>query len=60
MTVVTGGGTKWFLLGYFTQREDAQRHLRDITGLEQVRGLENLLVRNTVLLGSAQEGLKKF
>jgi hypothetical protein len=32
-------------------------HLGDVPGFEEVRGLEDLLVRDAVLLGGGQEGL---
>jgi len=45
------------LLSSPSQGEQAQGHLRNIPGLEQVWGLEDLLVRDSVLLDGAQEGL---
>ena len=40
---------------YVTQGEDAEGHLGQVAGLEQVGGLEDLLVRHAVLLSRVQE-----
>merc|ERR1719462_112300 len=50
-------GVLWVLLGDSTQGVEAKNHLGDVSGLEQIRGLEHFLVRHSVFLGCSQEGL---
>ena len=45
----------WVLLRRPPERKEAQRHLRDVPRLEQVRSLENFLVRYPVLFGGRKE-----
>lgn len=40
-----------------TERVQAQRHLRNVASLEQIRGLEDLLLGHTVLLDCRLEAL---
>ena len=40
---------------YVTQGEDAEGHLGQVAGLEQVGGLEDLLVGHAVLFGRVEE-----
>lgn len=42
---------------YATQRVQAQRHLRNVATLEQISGLEDLLLRHAVLLDGRLEAL---
>ena len=50
-------GKFWVFLCSSCKGEEAESHLRKIATLEEVRSLEHLLVRTTILLGSCKEGL---